>query len=370
MKIIHFSGLRLGAPFPEWPARGAEIRRELRAILERLMARAASEGCAAVLSAGDMFDSNSVPAQELQAVAQICGGQPAVPLVLLPGARDPWGPYSVYRHLAVNAPPNLHVLNPGRTEPHRICKDLWIYGQGVDVNTPVPVGLADLEPGSEEGIHIAVAYGDLGRLKPGPEEGLVMISPNVTNHPFDFLALADGGPAEQLGGAQRPVCYAAPQGPFCEAARGGGTAWAVEFGTGAPRVERLDLGGFHRIEIHLDVTGFADLGTLAQAIRHRIEAGSLAHVILTGTRSADRVLLEPALMRLCTGDVFALRLTDRTRTQAPEAPADRDPAVVLLWERLQQAPEENRREWQDALKLYAAGITDPARWQEAPWARS
>lgn len=194
-----------------------------------------------------------------------------------------------------------------------------------------------------------------------------MISPEVANHPFDFLALADGGPAEQLGGAQRPVCYAAPQGAFCEAARGGGTAWAVEFGAGAPRVERVDLDGLRKTEIRLDVAGFADLGTLAQAVRHRVEAGTLAHVILTGKRSADRVLLEPELVRLCAGDVYALRVTDRTQTQAP---ADRDPAVALLWERLEQAPEGSRREWQDALKLYAAGITDPARWREAPWARS
>jgi hypothetical protein len=217
---------------------------------------------------------------------------------------------------------------------------------------------------------VACAYGDLGRLQPGPEEGLVMISPEITNHNFDLLIMADGGAGEQVGSAQKPVWYMAPAGPFCPAEQGGGQILKVTFDAGGARAEQIAACALYEQEIKVDVTGFADLASLAQAIRRKIAGATLVHVTLTGTRPAERTILEPTLHSLCAPGVLALRITDQTQLAPPEIPGERDRALALLWERFRQAAPDVQQEWLDALKLHAAGIQDPARWKEAPWVRS
>jgi hypothetical protein len=368
MKILAFSGLRLGAAFPEWPRCGAEIRHALRQTLERLVARAAAEGYHAVISAGDLFDSNSVPVEELRAVIEICTKHPGLPLVLLPGGRDPWGPYSVYRHLQLQAPANLKLLRPGRNTGEVVQPDLFCYGLGVDAGNPLEPSLSVLERDGAEGVHAVVAYGDLGRLKPGPEEGLVMVSPEITGHPFDLLILADGGAAEKLGNARKPACYAAPLGPFGLGQMGAGQMWDIVVGEGETRMELVRAGDMHEEEITIDATGFADAASLAQAIRRKAGKASLARIILTGSRPADHLFLEPELQSRCASDVFALSIVDRMEIRAPENDANRDPAAARLWECYRAAEGDDRREWLDALKLHAAGVHNPDRWREAPWA--
>jgi len=334
------------------------------------MARAASEGCAAVVSCGDLFASNAVPLDEIETVVEACRNHPSVSLVVLPGGRDPWGPYSVYRHLQVTSAANLVLLRPGVTEPCRVGTNLYFYGLGIDAGVSRTSNLSTLSRESEEGFHVAVAYGDLGRLKPGPEEGLVMIAPEISNHDFNLLIMADGGSAEQVGSPQRPACYAAPAGPFALPNQGGGTLWKIDFEPGATRMEQVASGGLQEQEIVIDATGYADAASLAQAIRHRVAHATLAHVVLTGTRPADRTFLEPNLHSMCASEILALRITDRTRTDQPEASPASNPAAAMLWEKLRLSEPETRQEWLDALKLLAAGIKDPARWKEAPWVRS
>lgn len=370
MKLLTFSGLRLGATFSDWPERGAEIRAALRLQLENTMARATAEGCAAVISCGDLFASNAVPTEEITAVTEACRRHPSVSLVVLPGAHDPWGPYSAYRHLQVSSVENLVLLRPGVTGPCRTDSDLFFYGLGIDAGASEVPGLSTLTREPQDGVHIAAVYGDYGRLRPGPEEGLVMISPEITHHPFDLLVLADGGPAEQLGSANRPAFYVAPAGPFSGPASGGGRLWKIDLDSGGARLEQISVGELREQEIAVDVTGFADLASLAQAIRRKVADVALAHVVLTGTRAADRTFLEPTLHSLCASDLLALRITDRTQTAEPEAPQERDPAAAALWQQFRQAEPGARQGWLDALKLHAAGIQDPARWKEAPWVRS
>jgi hypothetical protein len=370
MKILAFSGLRLGATFPEWPGRGAEIRAALRALLDTIMARAVSEGCCAVLSCGDLFASNAVPLEEVATVTEVSRKYPSVPLVLIPGGRDPWGPYSTYRHLQGSPSENLVLLRPGLSEPIAVGADLFFYGLGVDAGLSTAPSLSSLSRASEGGVHVVAAYGDLGRLKPGPEEGLVMISPEITNHSFSLLIMADGGPAEKLGSAQKPACYAAPAGPFCAPEKGGGSIWKIDVDGGAARLESIAISELQEQEVSIEITGFADLASVAQAIRRKVAPAALVHVILTGTRPADRIFLEPSLHSLCAPETLALRITDRTQLAPPEVASARNAGAVMLWEKFRQCEPDHRQEWLDALKLYAAGIKDPARWKEAPWVRS
>jgi hypothetical protein len=361
MKFLHFSGVRLGAAFPEWPEHGAEIRHALRQTLARLFAAAQTQG-AMLISCGDLFDSNYVSLDDVHAVKELCRAYPDLPVALLPGGRDPWGEYSAYRHLATDSPRNLIVL-AARDMPVQVGADTWLYGLAPQVNRPEIPPLSALVRSDVAGTHVAVVYGDVGRTKPGPEDGMVMVSPDVTRHPFDYVALADGGPAERIGVSGRPACYAPPQGPFSP---GGSVLWKIEVKDGAVQVDQATIPGIREASIELDVTASSDTAAVAQTIRGQCAPDLLLRVTLIGSRPADKPILERNLSALCRDSVLGIQVTDKTELQAPGGQQNRE--LAALWDRYRNADVNRRREWADALKLYAAGVSEPLSWQEAPWA--
>jgi hypothetical protein len=367
VKVIQFSGLRLGALYADWAADGARIRERQRELLSELFAMAETTGAEVLIAAGDLFDSNHVSLAEVGSVLNLCKANAGITVVLLPGGRDPWSDYSVYRHLSLAAPPNLVVASPGYSEPREIRRDVWLYALPVDAGRAEPERLQTLQRNDQSGVHIAVAYGSMGRLQPGPEEGLVMVSPDVVGHPFDFLALADGGPAEKIGNVSRPACYAGPLVSLEPGVADGGHAWQLRLGDAEPGIEPVRLDGLRTCEMQIDITGLSDANAVALAIRREADDSPLARVELVGTRPADRLVLETAVRALCQRDFLGLQITDSVQITAPADPRACTPTLTLLWEQYSQAPAETRSEWGDALRLCAAGVTDPQSWQEAPW---
>jgi hypothetical protein len=370
VKIIHFSGLRLGASYADWAVDGARIRERQRTVLQELFATAKTTGAEIMISAGDLFDSNHVSLAEVGTVLHLCKAHADISLVLLPGGRDPWSDYSVYRHLALAAPPNLVVASPGDEEAREIRRDVWLYALPVDAGRAEAKPLQSLQRTDQPGVHIAVGYGNVGRLQPGPEKGLVMVSPAVVGHPFDFLALADGGPAEKIGNSAKPACYAGPLAGLEPGVAEGGHAWRVSLGDSELTLEPLRLAGLRTCEVRIDVTGLSDANAVALAIRREADDCPLARVELVGTRPADRLVLETTLRALCQRDFLGLQIVDAVQITAPAEPRSCAPTLMLLWEQYSQAPAETRPEWGDALRLCAAGVTDPQGWQEAPWSAS
>lgn len=362
MKFLHFTGIRLGAAYPEWPGHGAEIRHALRQTLARLFATAQTQG-AMLISCGDLFDSNYVSLADVHAVKELCRAYPDLPVALLPGGRDPWGEYSAYRHLATNSPRNLMVL-AAREMPIQVGTDVWLYGLAPSVNRPELPPLSTLVRKDLAGTHIAVVYGDVGRTKPGPEDGMVMVSPDVTRHPFDYVALADGGPAERIGVSARPACYAAPLGSL---ASGGSVFWKVEAKNGTVQVEQATIPCIREASVELDVTAIADTEAVAQAICRHAAPDLLLRITIVGSRPAERPIFDRKLVTLCRDSVLGIQVIDNTELLPPVGQPSRE--LAALWERYRSADATRRHEWADALKLYTAGVAEPSAWEEAPWAR-
>jgi len=370
MKFIHFSGLRLGAAHPDWAEQGERIRSRQRELLVELFECARRDGAAALLCTGDLFDSSNVSLVEPQAVQHACSSYPDISLVLLPGGRDPWAPYCVHRHLISTGLSNLFVIPPGEDDPVEAADGLWIYALPVDAGLEAAPSIRSLERRSHVGRHVAAAYGTQGRLQPGPEEGMLMVAPEVAGHAFDYLALADGSSAEKVSAGAHPTCYAAPlvAPERGEPLRGG--AWLVSLTGDQPQVEPCATRTLRRSTIEIDTRGLVDNQAIAQAIRRETDPLALADVVLTGPRPASRPVLEPAVRALCTAATLAMRITDRTEVAPPEGNHTSSALQSALWEAYTHASDDERREYLDALALLAAGIAQSDRWKEAPWAHS
>jgi len=369
MKIIHFAGIRLGASYPEWPEQADRIRRSLKELLIQLFERAQADSADALISAGDMFDSNNVAMSDVETVTELCAAYPDIPLILVPGSRDPWGPHSIYHHLITGAPANLHIVTPNPSEPIQVIEGLWIYAVARDSASERLPSLKEAERTDHSGAHVAVVCSDLGRPKPGPEEGMVMVSPAVTHHPFDYVALGDCGAADSVGHQGHPACYAGAPSVHTAAEDAAAVAWLVDFGEKPARTARLELRGIVRKEAALDVTRVPDEQAAVAAIARMGDEHTLLSIVLTGTRPADRPIMDQTVLGLARGHLLGMHILDATELVAPDALRTDQPAMALLWDRYRQAPAEERAMWADALKLYSAGVTDPARWPEAPWAR-
>jgi hypothetical protein len=371
MKIVHFTGLRLGAAYPDWPEAGERIRKLSGELLVKVFQTAADMNVSTLLCTGDLFDSNAVSLADVNSVLDVCRRFPRQTLVVLPGGRDPWAPYCAHRHLGGHRTANLVVLFPESACPTALAPGLWIYGIPEDVAQTQSHSLRQLERRADDGWHIAVAYGNRGRLQPGPEEGLVMAPPEVMHHPFDYLALADGGPAERVGTSARPACYAAPM-VAVEPVAGlqAGASWLVNLSGTEPAIEAIQLEGISRRAIELDVTRLPGMPAIAQAIRREAGAGMLFDIRLVGTRTASSPVLEPELAAYCADDLLGFRIQDDTRLTAPDDLATSPSLLRALWLTYSESSDTQRGPLRDAIKLAAAGKTNPAQWRQAPWARS
>ena len=125
VKLLHAADLHLDSAFSALPPEKAVQRRaEQRLVLERLTAL--SEGCAAVLLAGDLFDSARVYRDTLEALRAALAAC-RCPVFIAPGNHDALLPGSPY--LENGWPENVHIFRTA--EPERVSlPELDIYGAG------------------------------------------------------------------------------------------------------------------------------------------------------------------------------------------------------------------------------------------------
>ena len=125
VKLLHAADLHLDSAFSALPPeKAAQRRAEQRLVLERLTAL--SEGCAAVLLAGDLFDSARVYRDTLEALRAALAAC-RCPVFIAPGNHDALLPGSPY--LENGWPENVHIFRTA--EPERISlPELDVYGAG------------------------------------------------------------------------------------------------------------------------------------------------------------------------------------------------------------------------------------------------
>ena len=113
MKLLHTADLHLDSPFSGLRPEQAAERRRLQRQLPAHMARLCREhGCAMWLLAGDVFDSDRVSPETVDALRQAfsdCG----VPVFIAPGNHDPYTERSVWANTPW--PDNVHIFRGGQT---------------------------------------------------------------------------------------------------------------------------------------------------------------------------------------------------------------------------------------------------------------
>ena len=154
VKLLHAADLHLDSAFSALPPeKAAQRRAEQRLVLERLTAL--SEGCAAVLLAGDLFDSARVYRDTLEALRAALAAC-RCPVFIAPGNHDALLPGSPY--LENGWPENVHIFRTA--EPERVSlPEFDVYGAGF-LRAEMPAMLDGFRVADPARLNILVLHGD------------------------------------------------------------------------------------------------------------------------------------------------------------------------------------------------------------------
>jgi hypothetical protein len=256
LRILHTADWQLGKPFHNIPGDAGALLREARfEAVRRIAGLAARHEVAAVLVAGDVFDSNLAGDRTVhQALSAMRGFQG--PWILLPGNHDAALAEGVWSRLErLGCPPSCHIARTA--EPIALA-------DGRLVVLPAPLTerhtLDDLTAWMDRAetpagaVRIGLAHGSVADRLPGTAEAPNPIAADrARTARLDYLALGDWHGALEI--APR-AWYAGTPEPDRFKDNEAGSALLVEIeGPGAqPRIERLPTASYAWQEFVVDLT--------------------------------------------------------------------------------------------------------------------
>jgi DNA repair exonuclease SbcCD nuclease subunit len=175
VKLLAFSDVHLDSKFG-WATRevARRQRQRLREAVTWAFERAAAEGAAAVLIAGDLFEDDLVSPDTVEFLRQTFE-RSGLQVFAAPGNHDPASKESPYRRL--NWPDNVHIFRETSFTSSRLADGVTIWGAAHRKPVDTPGFLDDGFRVEGSGTHIAVFHGEerntafQGQYRHAPFEG-------------------------------------------------------------------------------------------------------------------------------------------------------------------------------------------------------
>jgi hypothetical protein len=343
-RLIHTGDVHLGARLQFLGALGQTIRAQLRTTFARVLTLAQDRDAAAVLVAGDLFDSLHPEAVDLRCVVTEIRRIHPIPVILAPGTHDLLSPDSPYLRLP-DPPDNCLVITQEGPQTIRLQGGaLAIHARATRAARGDVPPLTDLRPDPAARFNIAMAHASVERGDIGgdPEHDAIVTEAAVRACGMQYLALGHWHTcAEQWPGLPCATWYCGSPEPVQFGLDLVGTALEVVLGDGRPQVIP------HRV------------GTYRWRDEALAGPQTLARLHLRGTLPSG-VTIDLAGLQADLADRFAyLHLDDRDLQVRWE---DFDPETVfppgtigaayvaLAQEALQAAGEAERDHWQEVLR--------------------
>lgn len=303
IRILHAADLHLDSPFSALsPEQAAQRRGEQRLLLRELFEAANQNSCDLVLLAGDLFDSDNVCPDTMEALRRAMAGCMAK-IFIAPGNHDCLTPGSAY--LTESWPENVHIFKKNTveavelSEPH--CR---IYGAGFQSAYEKPM-LQGFRAAGDGRAEIMVLHGD-ALTADSPYNAVT--KEQIAASGLSYLAMGHIHAASGLLKAG-DTYYAWPG---CAMGRGFDElgqkgAYLVDVDENGCRAEFLPLGA-RKYEILRVEAGDDAMAAIEAALPAQTENDSY-RIILTGESDAIRV---SDLYRALCERFFSLSIRDET----------------------------------------------------------
>lgn len=352
LKLLHAADFHLDSPFRALPPREAQERRAgQRRVLEALRDLARERHVDLVLLPGDLFDSQQVYPETLEALTRALG-QLACPVVIAPGNHDYFDQSSPYARPIW--PENVHIFSSETVTPISFAElGVTVYGCAFTAPFRETDPLAGFTAPQDGALALGVFHGEVGKAGQ-----YAPIAPeSIEKSGLTYVALGHVHAAELHRDGPTPWAY-----PGCTQGRGFDElgekgCYLVQLGRGGQvDWEFLPLPGPRYWEKRLDLTGADPAQAVAVALEGR--GADYVRLTLTGeTKSLDIPALQVLGDELCR----ALALRDETvRPQNLWARMDEDTLtghfLREMARRLEEAPKEDRPLLERALRCGMAAL--------------
>lgn len=177
MKLLHSADWHLDSPVSLPP----KLRKALLTVPERVVALAKSEGCDAILLAGDLFDGSYTT--ETLSLLQRTLGSAGMPVFIAPGNHDPQGLRSPWQ--APGWPENVHIFTGSISSVCLPQLDCRIYGAAF-TGSDSPSLLEGFRAECSEKHAVGLFHGD--PVQPGSPQNPISRA-QVRESGLDYLAL-------------------------------------------------------------------------------------------------------------------------------------------------------------------------------------
>lgn len=305
IKFLHAADLHLDAAFAALPPeQAAQRRQEQRQLLAQMAQLCRSHGCQLLLLSGDLFDSETVYLDTLDALHSAlaqCGAQ----VFIAPGNHDYICATSPY--LTKKWPNNVHIFT--RSEPEAVLLEelnCVVYGAAFTApSMPAMLPGFHVRPQERELVNLMVLHGD-PQMQNSPYNPITRNQIALTG--LDYLALGHIHKTSEIGSTGR-THFAWPGSPMGRGFDETGVR-GVFLGQVEPNhitIDFVPLPG-RRYEI-LEVAAGADPLAAIEAVLPEQTQQDIYRIILTGEAEPPEL---PALQRALEDRFYALQLRDRT----------------------------------------------------------
>lgn len=304
MKIIHTSDLHLGSALTARlsPQKARERRRELSRVFQRLIDEAKNKGASAIIIAGDLFDTETPSAREVEDLLFRIESERSITFFYLPGNHEG----ELIRSRALPLPKNLLLF--GKEWTYYDTDALSIIGR-----SECKGDMSDTLYLRHERLNIVVLHGEL-RDTGG---GMQIKRADFKDKAIDYLALGHyhSYRQEKLSDRCTAVYCGTPEGRgFDEACECGyvlidtsGGAITHSFIPFAKRQIRI-------VELSLDaLTHPSEIEYLSEAALKNIPECDIVRLSLTGGVAPDVYIDKEALLQRFSESFFHFEVEDKTR---------------------------------------------------------
>lgn len=218
LRFVHTSDLHLDAFLGSNDAHAINRRNLMRDAFAKVVETTDELEADALLIAGDIFDSNRARPETIAWFAEQCAAIAPMPVIAINGNHDALGSASVYRHQALFAVANLHLVldTPGRLVTIDAL-DLVVWGRAFaesDWEFRPLDGLPEREDGRW---HVALAHGHYVRSEQDHHRSMLIRPSEIERSGWDYFALGHWEPHVDVTTNGVPAVYSGAPMPISEA---------------------------------------------------------------------------------------------------------------------------------------------------------
>ena len=343
--FLHTADWQIGKRFGSFPDdKPAVLRDERLRAVDRLAAAAAARGCAAVLVAGDVFDSETIPSALCARLLSLLGAYTHLTWHLLPGNHDPARPGGIWSTLSSGGlPANVQVhLQP---QPVALAPDVMLLPAPLTSKrtNSDPTAWMDEAATPSGTMRIGLAHGSVQGFGSDGDASVNIDAARPKRSGLAYLALGDWHGTMRIG---ERVWYSGTPEPDGFRDNDPGNALVVRLdGNAVPNVERIPTGHYTWVRRECAADSAAALGGIEDEVSRLGGAASrcLMSLVLKGAlplaefaRIEERLeALAPRLFHLAPDLRELSSFTDVGGLQALHSPALSEIAA-----RLKQAGSE------------------------------